>query len=136
MSSVAVAVLAMMSLINAVNEAPYNVSDYELGVFDCTNEGALLHDWLEERGYDVKVVVGRNGNTYTSGHLWLIVGNVDYIVKSHSETRVVLEEGSYWVEPMFKLVMEDLPEWYHFRDIRVFEEPKDVYFWPQNEFEY
>lgn len=66
-----------------VDEVPYDVRDYRLGEFDCTNMAALTHDTLEDKGYDVKIVKGENGG-YTNNHAWVLIvaGGVDYHIET------------------------------------------------------
>lgn len=92
-----------------VAAAPYNISDYEMDRFDCSNMAALLHDWLELKGYDVKVFVGM-GNIY--GHIWLLVGGYKYVISSSEGREVVLKNNSYWVEPTGKTIFKDLHDVY------------------------
>ncbi len=41
-----------------LNRAPYNPDDYKSGVFDCSNEVALVYDFLESKGYHCTIVIG------------------------------------------------------------------------------
>ena len=45
-------------LTELLEDAPYEISDYRIGVFDCSNESALLYDFLTARGYHSTVVIG------------------------------------------------------------------------------
>jgi len=40
-----------------IEQAPYSSEDYISEVFDCSNMTNLLHDWLEQRGYNTKILV-------------------------------------------------------------------------------
>lgn len=62
-----------------VKSAPYDLSNYELGSFDCTNEGSLLYDCLKKKGYEVKVVLcSRDSNIRDyNNHMLLLVGKVN-----------------------------------------------------------
>jgi hypothetical protein len=42
---------------NDIDQAPYSTEDYVLGEFDCSNMANLLDDWLEQMGYDTKIMV-------------------------------------------------------------------------------
>jgi len=59
-------------IIADVQAAPYNVSDYELDVFDCSNMAMLQHDWLTAKGHIVYIHCGAN-KTHKVGHAWLQV---------------------------------------------------------------
>jgi len=41
-----------------LNRAPYNPDDYKSGIFDCSNESALLYDFLTAHGYNCTAVIG------------------------------------------------------------------------------
>ena len=40
-----------------IEQAPYSTEDYKSEVFDCSNMTNFLDDWLEQRGYDTKILV-------------------------------------------------------------------------------
>lgn len=49
--------------------------EYQLGVFDCSNQTALLHDFLTAKGYECNIVLGINPSLLFYGrgwHVWLI----------------------------------------------------------------
>jgi len=115
-----------------VLSAPYNTSDYEINVFDCSNMASLLYDWLRLKGYDVKFVVAMGSNWL--GHAWLLVGNLslpDYCtnefcvlqirtpmgfkvteitINDYKPSYLKLANNSYWIEPTLKLVYRNLTD--------------------------
>ena len=54
--------LPSLKMVNELTElvakAPYKMGDYEWGVFDCSNESALIHDFLTAHGYHCTIVIG------------------------------------------------------------------------------
>jgi len=70
-----------------IMNAPYSSEGYILGQFDCSNEAALLDDWLEGKGYDSKIMVhptGPRGDVPLQYHALLFVDNkylVDPVTK-------------------------------------------------------
>ena len=93
-----------------VKSAPYNTTDYKAGVFDCSNMAALLHDWLEDHGYDIKIVLGYS---YNHAHTWLLAGKLTGMVVSQHYRHYKVD--GYWIEPTSKKVMPELPDFYYER---------------------
>ncbi|NJD76317.1 MAG: hypothetical protein FIB08_04370 [Candidatus Methanoperedens sp.] len=59
-----------------IDNAPYNTSEYQEDVFDCSNMAALLHDWLETQTktkWNVEVWFGCESSACREGHEWLEV---------------------------------------------------------------
>ncbi len=54
--------LPTLKMVNELTElllnAPYEIDDYKIGVFDCSNESALMHDFLTAHGYNCTIVIG------------------------------------------------------------------------------
>jgi len=97
-----------------ITAAPYNVSDYQIHSFDCSNMCGLLHDWLEEKGWNVKIYIGeRNGGS----HAWLLVNGT-------------------WVEAIWKSLSYDRDYNNQFANIRSFDSPSVVRGCKFGEFEY
>ncbi len=48
----------MKELTELLENAPYQISDYSDDVFDCSNESALLHDFLTAHGYNCTIAIG------------------------------------------------------------------------------
>jgi len=126
-------------LIEDVQSAPYNTSDYKAGKFDCSNMHALLYDWLKLKGYDVKFVCGLGWYTYENiyyfqvAHCWVFVGGVDYILmqgEPYRNTTVKLKNNSYWIEATRKEVFHDLNEiykgFYNFKRIVIYDDYRNA----------
>lgn len=62
-----------------IDKAPYNISEYQENIFDCSNMAALLHDWLEtqtQTKWNVEVWYGCESPSCREGHEWLeVIGN-------------------------------------------------------------
>ncbi len=59
-----------------IDNAPYNTSEYQEDIFDCSNMAALLHDWLEtqtQTKWNVEVWFGCESQSCREGHEWLEV---------------------------------------------------------------
>ena len=67
------AVVNQTQLIKDVKACPYNISEYERGVFDCSNMAKMLYDFLTEKGYRCYIVAVWN-NSWSIGHALLFVG--------------------------------------------------------------
>jgi len=127
-------------LIEDVQSAPYNTSDYKAGKFDCSNMPALLYDWLKLKGYDVKFVCGLGWNTpyentyyFQIAHCWVLVGDVDYVLmhgEPHRNTTVKLKNDSYWIEATRKEIFHDLNDiykgFYNFKRILVYDDYRNA----------
>jgi len=85
------------SLIQDVQDAPYDVESYELGRFDCSQMSVIMERHLTERGYDARI------QTYI-----LRPGYGHAIVVVYDQT----QNRSYKVESTWKEVIEDLPSEY------------------------
>lgn len=118
-----------------VKSAPYDLSDYKLGSFDCTNEGALLYDCLKKKGYEVKVVLGsRDSNILDyNNHMLLLVGKVNGV--KYTQDKGEIDVSGYWIEPTTKEVFKTLPEYCEFEVMRVYEDYRDIP-WIKKEFIY
>lgn len=125
-----------------VTTTPYNTSDYLLGSdysresFDCTNMVALTHDYLEEKGYNVKIVRGINGD-YRDNHAWLLMGEVTEITHTPDGAEITVAEDSYWIETLTKQVITyNKIGINHYKSIRVFEDYATGCGWPLSEWEH
>lgn len=64
---------AAQKLSEILNDEIFYPREYERGVFDCSNESALLHDFLEKKGYDCEIVSGlKLEKDDIDLHAWLI----------------------------------------------------------------
>jgi len=79
-----------------VKEAPYEISDGRLDVFDCSNMSHLLRDYLYEKGYEAMIVLLTK---YPVGHAYVIVYNRK-------------REKTYIVESTLKKVYPKIPSFY------------------------
>jgi len=66
------AVINQTQLIKDIKACPYNISDYEQGVFDCSNMAKMLYDYLTEKGYRCCIIAVWN-NSWGIGHALLFV---------------------------------------------------------------
>jgi len=47
----------LVKLKKDIDNAPYVAADYKEDIFDCSNMSNLLDDWLEQKGYDTKIIL-------------------------------------------------------------------------------
>ncbi len=79
-----------------IDNAPYNTSEYQENIFDCSNMAALLHDWLEtqtQTKWNVEVWFGCESPSCREGHEWL---------------EVIGKESNYSVEVTSKRIADHL----------------------------
>lgn len=58
---------------DAIDLCPYLTSEYQAGIFDCSNMANMLDDWLEQKyGYETCIVSWRSVNII-EGHAMVIV---------------------------------------------------------------
>lgn len=79
-----------------IDNAPYNTSEYQEKIFDCSNMAALLHDWLEtqtQTKWNVEVWYGCESPSCREGHEWL---------------EVIGKESNYTVEVTAKMIVDQL----------------------------
>ncbi len=79
-----------------IDIAPYNTSEYQENIFDCSNMAALLHDWLEtqtQTKWNVEVWYGCESPSCREGHEWL---------------EVIGKESNYTVEVTSKMIVDYL----------------------------
>lgn len=89
------AVLNQTSLIEDVKACPYDVSEYERNVFDCSNMAKMLYDYLTEKGYNCVVVAVWN-NSLNIAHAFLFV-------------------DGYAIEPTAK----DFAWWFYYKSFKI-----------------
>ena len=85
-----------ISLITVIETCPYNISDYEEDVFDCSNMADYQYDWLESHGYNPVFVVGEL-SSYDTWHVWIEV-NDTWV---ESTTKEIIVTRSEYI-PLFK----------------------------------
>ncbi|MDP3051910.1 MAG: hypothetical protein Q8N42_00185 [bacterium] len=87
------------SLQELLDNASYGGRTYEMGIFDCSNESALLYDYLTEKGYQCEIVVG------IPYYFWRLAG---WVCDIHVWLIVKKDGKKFWVDPTFKeVVCED-----------------------------
>ena len=64
--------------------APYNIADYKLHSFDCTNMAALMEVWLTEQGWDARIQV-LTGSGIVGHAVVSVYGNDSYIIECTSK---------------------------------------------------
>jgi len=60
--------------------APYNIDDYDLHSFDCTNMAALMEVWLTEQGWDARIQV-LTGSGIVGHAVVSVYGDETYIIE-------------------------------------------------------
>ena len=99
--------IANPKLLIDVSSAPYSTSDYESGVFDCSNMAATLHNHLKKKGYEVTIHEGYvtlffNDIHY---HAWVVVDNTT-IVESTSKAVITFSAYQYNTSKVYSSVDE------------------------------
>jgi hypothetical protein len=91
---------SLVQLIDDVRDAPYDVKDYKLHVFDCSNMSALMIDYLTEKGYSVKLIVVVAPKFSHAFVLVIIDGNDYYVESTSKRVFTVLTDsylGDWWI---------------------------------------
>lgn len=61
---------------DAIDACPYSCSEYQAGIFDCSNMANMLDDWLEQKyGYETYIVSWRSVNVI-EGHAMVIADGI------------------------------------------------------------
>jgi len=82
--------------LNKILEEVSYPRDYELGVFDCSNQSAFLYDYLALKEYNCKIMIG--WKLWWRWHSWLIAEK---------------DGKEFWIEPTRKeIVCAHYYEWY------------------------
>ncbi|MFV9676115.1 MAG: hypothetical protein ACNYVW_00430 [Methanosarcinales archaeon] len=63
-----------------VRMAHYNIGDYKLHDFDCTNMAALMEVWLSNKGWDARIQV-LTGSGIVGHAVVAVYGNESYIIE-------------------------------------------------------
>ena len=94
-----------------LNRASYNPDDYKSGVFDCSNEVALVYDFLESKGYRCTIVIGAWFERKwfpVVFHTWLIVEKDGKKLWVEASRKEVVYQGyfrDYFVLAHFKSLL-------------------------------
>ncbi len=94
-----------------LNRAPYNPDDYKSGVFDCSNEVALVYDFLESKGYHCTIVIGAWFERKWFPvilHSWIIAGKKGKKMWVETSRKEVFYQGyfrDYFVLAHFKSLL-------------------------------
>jgi len=64
---------SLVNLKNVISKCPYSIMEYQENVFDCSNMGNMLDDWLEYHGYESWIIRWSKINPLEAGHIMLLV---------------------------------------------------------------
>lgn len=95
---------------NDIDQAPYSIEDYVLEEFDCSNMTNLLDDWLEQKGYDTKILVYYpihpiNDNQIPINKIRTL--NVDHRTSNIQPHAILLVNNNLIVESVTKKVLKN-----------------------------
>lgn len=139
----------LVKLYDDLNAIPYDPSNYTPNVFDCSNMGALLYDYLKHKGYGVKFVLVKSYRYPYLYHVFLIVYDrnetknpVSGMLCTSDGCTITLRKNCYWIDPVTLSVSDDvkpildfLYKIYDFRTFYIYNDYNCTGF-PASEFKY
>ncbi len=107
-----------------LEKAPYKETDYEMGIFDCSNEAAMTYDFLTANGYKCVIMIG------------IMIEWKWFPVSFHSWLIAEKDGKKLWVEPVSKEVLhqkyyKDYIILAHFRSLKLLQKISKIFFFPK-----